>query len=377
MASAAPKVRERAAVIDLGPADGGEIRQKIAAAIVDAGLQPVLGDGVEDALAGVSIDKDSVVLGAAMAEAQRAFGALDCTIATESATNAIGIAAARQAAGVPVPELPRAWAYVLLCADRAGKVDAAMAAAARLRTNGGSTEVPADVWAKYPDVDATLDREIYPLTITTDVPGAEIWIDFQRQGVSPLATFVSAGDHVIAAASETRRGWAAGKAVKTQTTLAVPMIDQAGTNRALAARVAGWHGAMPAPTEIGLVLDEVRARIVLIRRGDKLEAWGRIGRTEAPRKLGGEDGTGTLAEAGRLAALLGDRVQTWNDRAPDPDQPLLTEDPKDRLRRTGKADEPTRWWVYGAILGAVALGAGAVYLHDSASNTQRVELHYP
>jgi hypothetical protein len=378
-ASAAPmaKTRERVAVIDLGPSDGGAIRRSLAAAIVGAGLEPVLGDGLEDALAGEAADADALQLAVAIGEAQRAFGALDCKAASYAARTAIGFGAARQAAGLAVPELPRAWTYLLLCADRASEIDAAMRAAAHLRALGGSAEVPAEVWAKYPDVDAMLDRDVFPLEITTTVPGAEVWIDFQRVGVSPLKTFVAAGEHVIATAHGTSRGWAAGTAVKTQTTVSVPMKDQASATTALAARVAGWNGEVPAPAEIAAVLDQVHARVALIRHGQIVEAWGHIGKSEAPRKLGGEDGVGTLTEADRLAALINDRVHTWNDRAPDPDQPLLVEDPRERLRRNAKADEPTRWWVYAALIGAAAVGAGVWYLHDTATNTQQVELHYP
>src|SRR5512144_1338231 len=101
--------RERVAVIDLGPAadsaDRASARAKLAAAVVAAGLEPVLGDGVEDALAGVVADRDALALAAALAEAQRAFGALECPAAIAAGKQAAGIAAARQAAGLPAPEL--------------------------------------------------------------------------------------------------------------------------------------------------------------------------------------------------------------------------------------------------------------------------------
>jgi len=376
-ADAAPKTRERVAVIDLGPADGGPIRARLAGVLIGAGLEAVVGDGVEDALAGEAADKDAVQLAAALAEAQRAFGALDCAAATAAAKLGVGIGAARQAAGLPAPELPRAWTYVLLCADRLQGFDDAMHAAAALRRLGGSAEVPADIWAKYPEVDTLLDHDLFPLEITTAPAGAEIWIDFRRAGVSPLKTFVSSGEHVIAAARGSVRGWAAGKGVKTQTTLAIPMVDQASPTAALAARIAGWNGAVPSPTEIGAVLVTVKARVALIRRGTTLEAWGHAGAAEEPRRLGGDDGTGSINDIDRLVLLINDRVQTWNDRAPDPDQPLLVEDPKDRQRKVGKAEEPTRWWVYGALIGAAAIGLGVMYAYDNADNTQHVELHYP
>lgn len=376
-------------MIDLGPVDGGAIRGRIAGVVIGAGLEAIVADGMAEALAGEAADKDAVQLAAAMAEAQRAFGALDCGAATAAAKLGVGIAAARQASGLPAPELSRAWTYVLLCADRKAQesgpssrpaqgFDDAMHAAAALRKIGGSGDVPAEIWAKYPEVDTLLDHELFPLEITTATPGAEVWVDFRRAGVSPLKTFVSSGEHVIAAARGSQRGWAAGKGVKAQTTLAIPMADQAGPNAALAARVAGWKGAMPSPAELGAVLVTVKARVALIRRGNTLEAWGHIGAGEVPRRLGGEDGTGPLSDADRLVALIGDRVQTWNDRSPDPDQPLLVEDPKDRQRpKAGKAEEPTRWWVYGALLGAAAIGLGVMYAYDSADDTQRVELHYP
>jgi len=378
-ASAGPRTHERVAVIDLGPGDDAA-RKKLATAIVAAGLDVVIGDGIEDALAGRAADRDAVPLAAAIAEAQRAFGTLDCAAATAASKTAIGIAAARQAASLPVPELPRAWTYVLLCADRASDVDAAMRAARALRSIGGGSApagVPPDVWTKYPDVDAAIDREMVPLDITADVAGAEIWIDFHRAGTSPLHVPLTAGDHVIAAAAGTRRGWAAGAAVRSQTALAIPTVEQRGPTTALADRVAGWHGRVPSPQELAAVFETIEARVAVIRYGDTIEAWGRIGTSELPRRIGGEDGVGTLADTDRVVALIADRVQTWNDHAPDPDRPLLVETPRERQLRSGKADEPTRWWVYAAIVGAVGAAAIAVYAHDSATDTQHVELHFP
>jgi len=131
MSSAAfAKGHERVAVIDLGSGpgsgpgsglgadDGGVIRQRLAAAIVAGGLDPVLGDGLDDALAGTSEAPDGVALAAAMTEAQRAFGALDCKVAIAASMNAIGIASARQAAGLPVPELTRACCELSVRCER-------------------------------------------------------------------------------------------------------------------------------------------------------------------------------------------------------------------------------------------------------------------
>ncbi|MGE0547274.1 MAG: hypothetical protein AB7O24_12545 [Kofleriaceae bacterium] len=381
VATAAPgkaerSTRERTAIIDLGPADR-TIRTRINAAVAGAGLAPISGDGLEDALAGERGDRDGAALNASISAAERAFGALDCTVATAESTKAIGIAAARQAAGIAVPELQRALTYLLLCADRSGDVDGAMRAASQLRRLGAATAVPPDLSRKYPAVDTTLHSDRIPVEITAEVAGAEIWIDFQRAGTSPVRALLSTGPHVIAAAAGDRRGWAAGTAVTTQTALTVAMIDQGGPWSSVGARVASWNGAMPAAWELGWVMTEANARVAVVRHGTTIEVWGRPGGKDAPYRLGGEDGIGTIDEVDRMLALVVDRVNAWNDRAPDPDQPLLVETAAERAKRTGVAEEPTKWWVYATIVGALAAGAAVVYAHDSSNDIQRVELRVP
>ncbi|MDB4956745.1 MAG: hypothetical protein JWO36_4314 [Myxococcales bacterium] len=373
------RTHERIAVIDL--ADDAAVRQKLASQIVAAGLDPVLGDGVEDALAGQNVDRDAVQLAAAIDEAKRMFGELKCKEATASAMTAIGLGSARQAAGLAVPELARAWSYVLLCADRAGDNDTAIAAASRLRELGGSTDVDASMLARYPEVDVLAGRDMVDIDVKTDVDGAEIWVDSRRAGVSPAHLILPVGPHVIAAAHGTKRGFVTGTVVKRQPVVTIPLTEAAGPWSKLAARIASWHGKPPSPAELAWVLDEVKARVALVRHGDVVEAWGRVGRSEPPHLLSGDDGKGNLGDAERVIALVADRVRGWNDRAPDPDQPLLVEAPGERFTRTGKdttkKEEPTAWWVYASIAGAIAAGVIVIYAHDSAHDTQRVELHYP
>ncbi|NVB81020.1 MAG: hypothetical protein HOV81_21670 [Kofleriaceae bacterium] len=373
------------AVIDLGPADNGVARQKLNAAIVKGGLQPVLGDGVEDALAGVDIDRDRVHLAAAMADAQAKFGALDCTAAVAAAQTAIQIGAARQASGLAVPELPRAWTYVLLCADRAHDTPAALAAAAHIRTLGaalgGIPDVDAQLLARYPDVDALSNRETLEIEIKAEVAGADVYVDFVKAGVSPLKVVLATGPHLIAAGSGTKRGIVTGTVVRKQPVIDIPMPDQQGPWGAVASRVAGWGGKMPSPAELKIVMNAVKARAALVRHGNTVEAWGHAGFGDEVRQLGGADeGARALADASELVALVADRVQTWKDRAPDPDRALLVESPAERAARQidkGEKDEPTRWWVYATIGAALAAGALIIYTHDTADNTQRVELHVP
>lgn len=344
-------------------------------------MQPVIGDGVEDALAGVNSDRDTIALAAAMAEAKEKFGALACPEASTAARRAIAIGAARQAAGLAVPELPRAWTYVLLCADRTGDTPAALAAASRIRTLGGAPELDAALLAKYPDVDALSNRDVIAIRIKSE-PGADVWVDFQSVGKAPLELPLSTGPHVIAAAKGTRRGVLTGTVIRKQPVLAVALEEQAGPWSTLARRVASWHGTLPKPSELAWVLREVDARIALVRHGDTIEAWGHAGQGEPVRRLGNDDGVRPLTEAAALVALAADRARTWSERAPDPDQPLLVETPEERRQRSDgllreQPEERTRWWVYAAIAGALVGGALVIYAHDSADDTQRVELKWP
>jgi hypothetical protein len=379
-AAAAP--RERIAVIDLGgetkQSGFTDVRRKLEAAIVAAGFLPLAGDGVDDALSGRDTDRDAMPLEAAIADAQRAFGELRCRDVTAPARQAIGILAARQAAGRAVPELARAWSLLLLCADRENQIDAALAAANQLHALGGSPDVPAAVWAKYPIVDAIADRELVKLEIETEVPGAAVWIDFRKAGVSPLRVELPAGEHVIAAAAGNKRGWAAGTAVASQKSLRVPMSEAAGPWSDVAQRVARWNGKLAAPPELGWVLARVRARVAIVRHGDTIEAWGRAGLAEPPHLLGGDDGTGPISDIQRILGVVTERVTAWTQHAPDPDRPLLVEERAPRANRKGEDDKrKTKWWVYAAIGAAAAVGLTVIYFHDSANDRQRVELQYP
>jgi hypothetical protein len=372
VAAAAP--RDRIAVIDLGPADPA-VRQQIETALVAAKLAIVSGGGVEEALAGDTRDLDAAELAVALDDARAAFGDLDCKRVTASATTAIGLASQRQAAGLPVPELPRAWAYVFLCADRSSDTDAALFAAGRLRALGGSPEVDTAQLAKYPTVDVIAGRDLLTVEIKTDV-GAAVWVDGEAAGTAPAKLVLPAGRHLIAAAAGTKRGFVTGTVVRQQPVIEIALVEQASPWAKVAALVASWHGEVPAPADLATVLGEVHARIAIVRHGDQIEAWGSAGRAEVPHLLGGEDGKGKLDEAPRIAALVADRIASWNDRAPDPDRPLLVEKPGSGLL-TDKKEAPTPWWVYAVIGGALAASGIVVYAHSSGDDVQHVELHYP
>jgi hypothetical protein len=237
--------------------------------------------------------------------------------------------------------------------------------------------VPASVWAKYPAIDAIADLELIELDIEADVPGAAVWIDFQRAGVSPLHVALPAGDHVIAAAAGEKRGWAAGRAVRLQKSVHIALAEPARSFRELAHRVAGFHGAVPAAGELAWLLDQVHVRIALVRHGDTVEAWGQVGRTELPHRLGD---AAPIGEVSRVLDAVDARIRRWADHAPDPDTPLLVESPGEREQRGVRSDvasKPTKWWVYAAIAGAAAIGATIILVHDASSDRQRVEVRYP
>lgn len=373
---AGPRLHEKVAVVDLGPADNGLVRRRLATAVVAAGFDPVIGDGIEDALAGIVGDNDTIQLAGAMVQAERAFGALQCSDATAAAHQAIMFGAARQASGLVVPELSRAWAYVLLCADRAGDLDAATTAASRLQALGGAAGlVDPAIASRYPVLDFPASG-VVEIELASDTPKAHIWVDHIDRGVSPVKVVVGIGDHVFAAGVGNKRAAMPITVGPKGGQLSIPLVEQATKWSEVAQRVASWGATMPSPEELAWVLGKIHTRVALVRHGDIIEAWGQIGRAEKPHRIGDDDGSRNLVEVDRVLALIADRVHTWNDHAPDPDRPLLTENREEMAEREKEKHE-TKWWVYATILGAVATALTIVYVHDQASDTQHVELHYP
>src|SRR5262249_33555058 len=154
-----------------------------------------------------------------------------------------------------VPELTHAWAYLLLCADKNGDTNSATLAASRLRTLGGSPDIDAQLLARYPDIDAVSNREVVEIDVQPEVAGATLYVDFAPVTGTPL--LLPAGEHVIAAASGSRRGYVAGPAIPSQKSVAIPMPDQRGSYGPLASRVAAWNGKVPSEAELADVLKAV------------------------------------------------------------------------------------------------------------------------
>lgn len=387
IAASAP-VPERVAVIDVTtttsadhrqsePSANAAVRATLARALVAAELEPITGDGVEHALAGVAADRDATALDVALADAERAVSRLACFEANVSAQRALQVLAARQASGMAVPELPRAWTYVLQCADRSGDSTGAMRAAEGLRTaTSGAVPgaVPRELLAKYPAVDTLLGMERFDVDIATD-DGAVVWVDFQPVGTAPLRIALPAGDHIVAAAKGARRGSAVMSAAPNAT-VSIELVDQSSRWGALASHIASWRGKVPTVKDLSWVLDHVGARIAVVRRGDAVQAWGRAGALETLRQFGGQAGTRSVAEADRVAKLVVDEVRNFAAHAPDSNRPLLVDNTA-RTRGHKGGDEPTTWWVYAAIGASIAAGALVIYAYRSDNTTDRLELRHP
>jgi hypothetical protein len=333
--------------------------------------------GLDEALAGDAQGGDDAAQRAALEEARAAFGDLDCGRALAAADRAVLLGAARQAAGhADRLALRGAWAYVLLCSDRAGDRGRAQAAADQLRAlgldSGDAAGIPAAVWDRFPEIDASTDRDIVPLTVA-EPAGAAVWIDHARVGTAPVTVHVAAGEHVVAVADGTRRGDGRIRAEARPLTVTVDLAEGAGAFAAAAAVVAGWRSGRTQPTAeaLGTLMRRLEVRFALLLAGrDTVQVWV-LGPGDArPRKLDDASRRDPMA----IGAIVVDRAAAWDGRAPDPDRPLLRESPDDRGRRRGT---PDRWWVYAAIVGAVAAGTAILYFQDAAEDHQRIEIRFP
>jgi hypothetical protein len=88
------------------------------------------------------------------------------------------------------------------------------------------------VWRKYPAVDTIIDRELVTLEIGADVPGAVVFVDLVAAGKAPLTIQLPAGDHLIAVAAGTKRGWAAGTRLDGLRVEVGPITSQIATGYA-------------------------------------------------------------------------------------------------------------------------------------------------
>lgn len=375
---------ETVAIVDARTGDVGvraASRAALVAALRDDGLTPLVDDPRARALVGDDDTTDGALADVALARTRERFGALDCAGVREPGEAAVKLLVGREAAGHDERErLRAAWSYLLLCADRDGARVAAQGFADRLRTLGGSPAIPADVWARYPDIDAGSELALARLAIVDppggSVAGAEVWLDHRKVGVAPMTIAVATGGHVLALA---RGGERAGMLILAgeagTITIAVALVSYAAADRALTAQVRSWQAGAPVrPAEVGALLDALALRVAIVVEGDqRASVWARASATEPAALVGG----GELDRPAALVTAIRDRLTAWS-RGPELGVPLITEADLELDPDAGRgAKKPTPWWVYAAIGGAVIAGGATIWALDSGDNRQRIELTFP
>src|SRR6185503_4051820 len=112
--------------------------------------------------------------------------------------------------------------------------------------------------------------------------------------------------------------------------------------------------------------------VVIDERG-RFTVWQRRG--PVARQLG------TAPDALGIGALVQAAEQRRTSPGIDPDRPLMRETPEERAayqsKKKGSGPSKQEWWVYAAIVGAVALGAGVVLANDLADDHQKFEVTIP
>jgi hypothetical protein len=378
-ASAQPAVAaDRIAVIDLSRGSPGAKRARRAA--VEKQLAGLPGVRLVDeaalrrALVGTGADSDVAAGRRALASAQSAFGALECARARGFADAAVLRLAAAQAAGGDVAaELRRAHSIRLVCADQGkdrGAAQNAAVALRRLKAGDPPAGVSDAVWARYPAIDAATGVQNGRLAIKSQ-PGAAIWIDHAPVGKAPITVSLAEGEHVVAAATAAGATAARHTVVPSWMPASLALTVPAGRSRGLAieTRVRAWRGGTERPDGRGvgevLAAADLSYGVIIDRRGE-LQVWHRPAGRSAARQLG------SAARADEIGPLLSSA-----QRGPgiDPNRPLLRESPARRADRDdGKWQE---WWVYAAVIGAVAVGASIVVANELGDDQQRIEITSP
>jgi hypothetical protein len=326
LAVAAP----RAGVIDVRPLDA----------------PPAARTGVEAALAArtdVSLVRDPAFLGVADATRIPA-PATSCEATGDEVLLRWLSLAPIDDVRVPVAHL---LGKTLSCADAAGDRATALAAARRLHNLGDDGGVPADVWTRYPQVDATVDVLRQPLVITTDPPGAGAWVDLAPAGGTPA---VAAGRRLVSVAAGERAA-----------AVFVDVKENREANVVLSLPPADARAA------------DLRARVRALRRGEPVTAAsaGAIG------QAAGLDVVFVLKDELTLGfAKDGD---TWRPlgRAPAGDAPALLALLPPQAPAAQPKSEGLSIWYKLAAAGAAVAAVGLVIAAGGNQPNQRIEVRWP
>lgn len=360
------------------PAHADE-RAALAESLRRDGLAPIEG-ALARALAGVDDTTDGALADAALAATRERFGALDCAGVRAQGQQAVQLLAGREAAGVDErARLQAAYTYLLLCADRDGARVAAQGFADRLRALGGSPAIPADVWARFPEIDAGSEYAHASVELADgrggSVAGAEVWLDHRRVGRAPTTLRVATGEHVLALARGAERA-----AVNLQVTepkpltLSIALTSFAAAGGDVATQVRRWQAGAPVrPAEVAALLARAGARFAIVVEGDgHASLWAQASASE-PADVIAE------AELARPAALVDAaraRLAAWA-RGPAVDVPLISGHDLDGAEAAPTRRRAAPWWVYVAIGGAAVAGGVTIWALDAGENRQRIELTFP
>jgi hypothetical protein len=332
----------------------------------DAELTSILGNRPYSA----ALVKGSSSLSAAILS----FGSLDCPSAQARAKSAVLDLAAAAASGVDASkELRQAYLYQFLCADREGRVDDAMSTASMLRNlieEERPKEIGLDTWEKYPGVDAHSTVRKVPVEIESEPSGATIWLNHKAVGETPSTLLISEGQHLIALGLPGRgvsqELTITGKG-KVTLPLAKPESRWQGISTALRkAKVAESHKR---PKAMGSLMAATLSEVAFVMREPGRVAVWILPPNRRSAEFVGHAPNAAIAGEIALQGLVDSSIQPGLD----PNMPLLRESDF----TTTKSRATKRWWVYGVVLGAVAVGAGFIIFQDLREDTQRIEVMLP
>lgn len=307
-----------------------------------------------------------------------AYGALDCQQTFTRSEKAILDLAAASASGIDAStELRQAYLYRFLCAHRGGDVDKAMAAASMLRTlavgvsaDGRPKEISEATWQTYPAIDAQSNQVQVAVSFESEPPGAAIWIDFEERGTTPENVFLPTGEHIVALGSS--QG-----AVSQRVTVAsagaikLPLHASSSKWKEIADSVDSLRAAKPDARNIEMrnLMAALEAQVAFVMESPgRVSVWVLPLGKSAPHHIG-------HAPNASIAGSIALQALRDSAQAPglDPTMPLLREYDDTKVRTSSSR----RWWVYGVVLGAAAVGAGFIIAQDLSDDRQRIEVAFP
>lgn len=298
-----------------------------------------------------------------------AFGQLKCAEASKLAQAAAQeqLSLAEASAGKAL--LSRAFAIALLCADGAGKTGTAQAFADRLRALAKDSPkgIPAATWKRYPDVDVATNVFLSRTKISTTPAGARVSIDLVPVGVAPLELSLPAGEHWVVVSAPGRA-----RVVRTlvieerkDATLSVTVpAAELDPRKSIGPMAAVAPNKELDITRVTLAMKKASLAILAVVR----DRPGRAGASIEIFVMTHADEPAKLLVRGPWGPAVREAVYDVTHLPFLPTAPVSDGGSRPRIKR---------WWIWGAAIGAVVLGAGAIVLSEMADDTQRIQVTWP